>query len=169
MYDESILIPCPKRRRQPSGRHDSSSAPQGDQYHLKHKHTTVTVNKCTHLHASNGIYTHSEGSQSSRKIFHQFKRPSFFVTWARQTLSSLTPCEEDREREVLPRVSKPKLPAAAENDVPPPASGPVTSRFFSFGPMTRTVQHSTNALLGGILTIETKMIQHLVKSILRLY
>jgi len=160
---ESLLIPCPKRRQRPCDRHDSSSTPQGDQYHLKHTHTRHRQQ----THASTCINMQSEGSQSSRKIFHQC--PSFFVTCARQTLSSLTPCEEDREREVLPRVSKPKLPAAAENDVPPPASGPVTSRFFSFGPMTRTVQHSTNALLGGIWTIETTMIQHLVKNTLRLY
>jgi hypothetical protein len=53
-----------------------------------------------------------------------------------------------------------------ETTVTPPASllgGPVTSRLL-FGPTTRTVQHSTKTLVGGILTIETTMIQCLVKN-----
>jgi hypothetical protein len=81
--NENILIPGPKRRRQPSGRHDSSSAPQGDHHDLKRGHTSV--NKYTHLHAN--------GRQPKLKEnIHQFKRPSFLTNL--QTLSSLTPREE---------------------------------------------------------------------------
>jgi hypothetical protein len=60
-----------------------------------------------------------------------------------------------------------------ETTVPPPASllgGPETSRFLSFGPITRTVQHSTKMLVGGNLTIETTMmIQSLVKNIKNIF